>query len=102
MNFNKQDDKTASGHALPKRQRIAIAVLLAIGLGGGAAILASGPASSPKGHGEHAEDGHDDHGHDEAPGARPAAAKDEHGHAGAAAAPEAVAMTEAQVQAAAG
>lgn len=101
MNFNKQDDKTSSGHALPKRQRIAIAVLLAIGLGGGAAILASGPASSPKGHGEHAEDGHDDHGHDEAPGARPAAAKDEHGHAGAAAAPEAVAMTEAQVQAAA-
>ena len=120
MNFNKQDDKTASGHALPKRQRIAIAVLLAIGLGGGAAILASGPASSPKGHGEHAEDGHDDHGHDEAPGARPAAAKEEHGHAGAAdhaderssaaggeakaqhaAAPETVAMTEAQVQAAA-
>ncbi|WP_431257111.1 efflux RND transporter periplasmic adaptor subunit [Roseateles chitinivorans] len=65
MNFNKQDDKTSSGRGLPKRQLIAIAVLVALGLIGGAAILASGPAGSAKGgHGEHAEAGHDDHGHD--------------------------------------
>ena len=68
MNFNKQDDKTSSGRGLPKRQLIAIAVLVAIGLGGGAALLATGPATSTEGghgeHGQHAEEGHDDHGHD--------------------------------------
>ncbi|OWQ48464.1 efflux transporter periplasmic adaptor subunit [Roseateles noduli] len=61
-----QDDKKSSGRRLPKRQLIAIAVLVAIGLAGGAAILASGSSASPKGgHGEHAEEGHDDHGHGE-------------------------------------
>ncbi|WP_331613128.1 efflux RND transporter periplasmic adaptor subunit [Roseateles sp.] len=131
MNFNKQDgmqdDKTSSGRGLPKRQLIAIAVLVAVGLGGGAAILASGPAGSPKGgHGEHAEEGHDDHGHGEkkgaddhkdahkddhageAKGAKPADAHasegrdgkaDGHGHA--ADEPEAIAMTDAQIKAAA-
>ena len=65
MTFNKQDDKTSPVQGLPKRQLIAIAVLVVLGLIGGAAILASGPAGSAKGgHGEHAEAGHDDHGHD--------------------------------------
>lgn len=135
MNFNKQDgmqdDKTSSGRGLPKRQLIAIAVLVAVGLGGGAAILASGPAGSPKGgHGEHAEEGHDDHGHGEKKGAddHKDAHKDDHageaqgakpadahasegrdgkadgksdGHGHAADEPEAIAMTEAQIKSAA-
>jgi membrane fusion protein, heavy metal efflux system len=102
MTMNKQDDKAgsaSSGRGLPKRQLIAIAVLVAIGLGGGAAILASGPAASPKdGHGEQAEGGHDDHGHGGEKGA------DEHkddGHSHAAGEPEAIAMTDAQIKSAA-
>lgn len=124
MNFNKQDEKTASGRTLPRGQRIAIAVLLAIGLGGGAAILASGPASSPQGgHDAHVDEGHEghkdhdgDHGHDRAGEGRPSATRDGHGsadsadHAGehaaakggrATPAVETVAMTEAQIQSAA-
>lgn len=134
MNFNKQDDTTSAGRGLPKRQLIAIAVLVALGLGGGAALLATGPATSTEGgHGEHAEDGHDDHGHagkkdagahkDEhatgADAARPGdkQASDGHGakdaggdvagHAGgkddghAANEPEVIAMSAAQIQAAA-
>lgn len=93
MNFNKQDDKMSSGRGLPKRQLIAIAVLVALGLAGGAAILASGPAASPKGghgeHGEHAgeggkdEHGHGDHGHGEEKAKAKAAASDhdDHDHA---------------------
>ena len=139
MNFNKQDDKTTSGRGLPKRQLIAIAVLVAIGLGGGAALLATGPATSTEGghgeHGQHAEEGHDDHGHagkkdsgahkdDQASGAeaaRPgdkqasgghgakdaaadaaghAAGKDD-GHGHAVNEPEVIAMSAAQIQAAA-
>ncbi|ANH70353.1 cytochrome C peroxidase [Mitsuaria sp. 7] len=116
---------------MPKRQWIAIAVLVALGLAGGAAILVSGPSASPKGgHGEHAEEGHDDHGHAEKkePDEHKHEGKDEHageartakpgdaqqaagaggksadkddGHGHAAAAPEAIAMTEAQIKSAA-
>ncbi|WP_431286505.1 efflux RND transporter periplasmic adaptor subunit [Roseateles chitinivorans] len=109
-----QDDKTSWGRGLPKRQLIAIAVLVAMGLAGGAAILASGPASSAKGdHGEHAEEGHDDHGHGEkkaaddhkdehageSKAAKPEGKEDGHGHGADEA--EVIPMTDAQIKSAA-
>ncbi|OWQ92242.1 efflux transporter periplasmic adaptor subunit [Roseateles aquatilis] len=70
-NFNEQEqaqqrqdrqDAPQRRGGLGRKQAIAIAVLIAIGIGGGAAILLSGPASPAKG-GEHGEHGGKDDGH---------------------------------------
>ncbi len=106
MNFNqdKQGADTPRRFGLPRRQMIAIAVLVALGVTGGVAILAAGPASSVKGgHAEHGEEGgHDDHDDHAEPSKGAASGTDAHGkeNAGQPAA-EPIEMTEAQIQSAA-